>query len=126
MTAVELSAAGNVPAELGRRIASNIRAAAPLAGGPAEEERTFVMVPDTDAGRMYSEEVKKALPSATTVPVRGSDTDLLFCREQGCLRTADLFRVLEPCWEAYQEASNSIEVNPHSRFDVTDWLPLVE
>ena len=126
VTAVELSAAGNVPTELGRRIASNIRAAAPLAGGPAEEERTFVMVPDTDAGRMYSEEVKKALPSATTVPVRGSDTDLLFCREQGCLRTADLFRVLEPCWEAYQEASNSIEVNPHSRFDVTDWLPLVE
>ncbi len=126
VTAVELSAAGNGPGELSRRIASYVRAAAPLAIGPASEEKTFVMVPDTDAGQTYSAEVRASVKNVTTVPVRGTDTDLLFVREQGCLRTADLFRLLEPCWEAYTEAAESVEANPHSRFDVTTWLPLVE
>ena len=84
------------------------------------------MVPDTDAGQTYSAEVRASVKNVTTVPVRGTDTDLLFVREQGCLRTADLFRLLEPCWEAYTEAAESVEANPHSRFDVTTWLPLVE
>jgi len=126
VTAVELTAAGGVPGELAKRITSYVRAAAPLASGPAEEERTYVMVPDTEAGEQYAEEVRKAVPGATTVPVRGYGADLLFCREQGCLRTADLFRMLEPCWEAYHIATASVEANPHSRFDVTGWLPLVE
>ncbi len=126
VTAVELSAAGGGPGELARRIASYVRAAAPLASGPASEEKTFVMVPDTDAGQAYSDEVRASVKNVTTVPVRGTDTDLLFVREQGCLRTADLFRLLEPCWEAYTEAAEGVEGNPHSRFDVTAWLPLVE
>ncbi len=126
VTAVELDAAGSAPGELGRRVASYVRAAVPLARGPAEEEKTFVMVPDTDAGRRYSDEVKAALPKTTTVPVRGSNTDLLFCREQGALRAADLHRLLEPCWEAYQHAAAGVETNPHARFDVAGWLPLVE
>jgi len=126
VTAVELDAAGGVPGELAKRITSYIRAAAPLASGPSEEERTYVMVPDTAAGEQYAEEVRRAVPGATTVPVRGYGADLLFCREQGCLRTADLFRMLEPCWEAYHVAAANAEANPHSRFDVTGWLPLVE
>ncbi len=126
VTAVELSAAGGGPGELARRIASYVRAAAPLASGPAIDEKTFVMVPDTEAGQAYSDEVRASVKGVTTVPVRGTDTDLLFVREQGCLRTADLFRLLEPCWEAYTEAADSVEANPHSRFDVTSWLPLVE
>ena len=125
VTAVELSAGGGA-GELGPRIASYVRAAAPLARGPADEERTFVMVPDTDAGRQYAEGVRQAVPGATTVHVRGIDTDLLFCREQGCLRPSDLSRLLEPCWEAYAEATARVECNPHARFDVVDWLPLVE
>src|SRR5581483_7592289 len=103
VTAVELSS--DDAAELGRRVGSYVRAAAPLVGGSAEEERTFVMLPDTEAGQRYAEEVKKAVPAATTVPVRGPGTDLLFCREQAPLRTADLFRLLEPCWEAYHQAA---------------------
>jgi len=126
VTAVELSAAGGGPGELARRIGSYVRAAAPLASGPASDERTFVMVPDTAAGQTYSDEVRASVKNVTTVPVRGTDTDLLFVREQGCLRTADLFRLLEPCWEAYTEAAEGVEGNPHSRFDVTAWMPLVE
>ena len=85
-----------------------------------------MMVPDTDAGHAYAEAVRASVKGVTAVPVRGSDTDLLFCREQACLRSADLFRLLEPCWEAYTEATNAVETNPHSRFDVATWLPLVE
>jgi serine/threonine protein kinase len=126
VTAVELAGAGNAPGELARRIASYARAAAPLAGGPASDERTFVIVPDTAAGRTYSEAVRATLTNVTTVPVRGTDTDLLYVREHGCLRTSDLHRVLEPCWEAYTAATETVEANPHARFDVTAWLPLVE
>lgn len=126
VTAVELSAAGGNSNELERRIQSYVRAAAPLAGGPAEEERTYVMVPDTDPGRSYGEAVQRAVRGAITVPVKAYGADLLFCREQGCLRTADLFRLLEPCWEAYHQATTSLETNPHARFDVSGWMPLVE
>lgn len=126
VTEVELSAANNDRGELAKRVASYVRAAAPTAGGPAAEERTFVMVPDSDAGHVYAEEVRRAVPGATTVPVRGHGTDLLFCREQGTMRTADLFRLLEPCWEAYHTAASNVESNPHARFDVSGWMPLVE
>ena len=75
---------------------------------------------------MYADEVRRAVPGVTTVPVKGHGTDLLFCREQGALRTADLFRLIEPCWEAYHTAASNVESNPHARFDVTGWMPLVE
>ncbi len=126
VTAVELSAAGDRPGELARRIGSYARMAAPLAGGPAEEERTFVMVPAGDAGERYATEVRAAIPGSATVPVRGLGADLLFCREQGCLRPNDLARLLEPCWEAYEQAAGNLDTNPHSRYDVTEWLPLVD
>jgi eukaryotic-like serine/threonine-protein kinase len=126
VTEVELLAAGDNPTELKRRITSYVRAATPLASGPAEEERTFVLIPDTSSGHEYAEEVTKAVRNVTPVPVRGHVNDLMFCREQSCLRTADLYRLLEPCWDAYHQSSKSIESNPHSRFDVSSWMPLVE
>jgi hypothetical protein len=124
VTEVELSGEG--AAELSGRLAKYVQAATPLVGGPPEEERTFVMLPDTEAGHRYADEVHKAVPAATVVPVLGPGTDLLFCREHGCLRTADLFKLLEPCWEAFHQAAANVELNPHSRFDVGGWMPLVE
>lgn len=126
VTEVELLAAGNNPQELGRRIMSYLRAATPLASGPVEEERAFVLVPDSSAGHEYAEEVSRVQKTIIPVPVRGHAADLMFCREQGGLRTADLYRFLEPCWDAYHQATNSTESNPHSRFDVSSWMPLVE
>jgi len=126
VTAVEISAARGQQDELMRRVQTYVRGAAPLTGGPVEEERTFVLYPDTEPGREYAEAVKKVVPAAYTVPVRGTGTDLLFCREQAGLRMADLFRLIDPCWDAYHKSAENVLANPHSRFDVTEWLPLVE
>ena len=126
VTAVEFSAARNNPEELTRRVQSYLRAAAPMTGGPAGEERTFLLYPDTDPGRRYADTVRAVCPDAYPVPIRGAGTDLLFCRELGGLRTADLFRHLEPCWDSYQQSAGHVLHNPHSRYDVTEWLPLVE
>jgi len=126
VTAVEHSAARGDDAEMKRRVLSYIRAAVPLTGGPAEEERLFLLHPDTEAGRAYAKVVKGVLPAALPVPVAGPGTDLLFCREQSGLRTADLYRMIDPCFDAYEEAAANPINNPHSRFDVTEWLPLVE
>lgn len=123
---VELSAAHGEAADLERRIASYVRAAEPLVGGPAGDERTFVVLPESEPGEQYADVVTRVLPKAKTIPIRGVGTDLLFCREQSNLRTADLARLLEPCWEAYQAALASPETNPHSRFDVAAWIPMIE
>ncbi len=126
VTAVEHSAARGDPEELKRRVLSYIRAAGPLTGGPAEEERLFLLHPDTEAGKAYAKVVQGVLPAALPVPAAGPGTDLLFCREQSGLRTADLYRMIDPCFDAYEEASADPVRNPHARFDVTEWLPLVE
>ena len=126
VSAVEHSAARGSPDELARRVSSYIRGATPLTGGPADEERTFLVYPDTDPGRAYADVVKQVSPNAYTVAVRGQGTDLMFCREQPGLRMADLFNLIDPCWEAYQSLAESVLHNPHSRFDVAEWLPLVE
>lgn len=124
VTQVELSTQEVKAGGLQRRIASYVRLAAPQAGGPPEEERTYVLVPATDAGLKFAREVKQVAPKAITVTVQGTGTDLLFCREQGALRQIDLSRLIEPCWEAYLEAASDPETSPHCRSDVTEWLPL--
>jgi serine/threonine protein kinase len=126
VTAVEHSAARGDAGELARRVGSYVRGAAPLTGGPAEDERTFLVYPDTEPGRAYAEVVKQGTPGVYAVPVKGAGTDLVFCREQGGLRMADLFRLIDPCWEAYHQLAGNALHNPHSRFDVAEWLPLVE
>jgi serine/threonine protein kinase len=125
VTEVELSSAEAKAGGLQKRIASYLRLAAPQAPGPAEEEKTYILVPATDAGLRYAREAKKVAPKAVTVMVQGQGTDLMFCREQGYLRSVDLMKMIEPCWEAYQEFADEVETNPHARFDVPEWMPLV-
>ena len=44
----------------------------------------------------------------------------------GDLYWPQLYRMIDPCFDAYEEAAANQLLNPHSRFDVTEWLPLVE
>ena len=92
----------------------------------AAEQRTFVIVPDSEAGKSFAEVVRRAVSAAQTIPVSGSATDLMFCREQGCLKPAELSGMLAGCLPAYYQAMASPHTNPHARFDVTDWMPIGE
>ena len=66
------------------------------------------------------------VPAALTVMVPAPATDLLYCREHGCLRTAELLALVSGCQPAYYSALSSPLTNPHCRFDVGEWLPLEE
>ena len=60
------------------------------------------------------------------MPVQGSATDLMFCREQGCLRPDEVKTLTSLCLPAYYAAMASPQFSPHARFDVTEWMPLSE
>ena len=48
-------------------------------------------------GKRFADLVKKTVPSALTVLVNGAATDLMFCREHGCLRTDELVSLMSGC-----------------------------
>jgi len=50
----------------------------------------------------------------------------MFCREHGCLRTEELVSLLSNCVPAYFQSLANPQVAPHSRYDVTEWMPLSE
>lgn len=123
-----------------QRVRSSLESAAPLACSlrspsklikkasedkPAEdtEEAAFLLVPASDAGKAYGEEVRKVLPHVQAVKVPGQ-ADLMFCRERGRLTPEDLERLLAPCREMYQQAASVPAASPHCRFDTRDWVPL--
>lgn len=118
---VELGAGGD-PAG---RVLADYKRAVP-AGGPSADERAFVAVPDTDAGRRYGEAVRRAVPGAEVVAVPGAATDVLVCRERGYWGADELRGLMALCRPAYDDALADPATNPHSRFDVPDWLPLAE
>jgi eukaryotic-like serine/threonine-protein kinase len=126
VTAVEFSAARGNQDEMAQRMSSYIRGAEPLTGGPLDNEKTYLLHPDSEAGYSYASSVRQMLPTVIPMPIHGSSTDLLFCREQSGLRSPDLCQLLEPCWESYQQSLQDAQTNPHSRHDVNQWLPLVE
>lgn len=126
VTEVELSSQAAKKGTLAERIQHYLKLAVPQMPGPSQEEKTYVLVPSTVPGTTFANAVKMVLPKAVSVSVQGQITDLLFCREQGVLRPADLAKVIEPCWDAYSEAMASVETSPHSRFDVLEWSPLEE
>jgi hypothetical protein len=126
VTDVETSAARARNVDLADRIRDYHQRSAPPAGTRAEEEQTFVLVPDTEQGKSYAGLVRKTVPAALTVAVNGSATDLMFCREHGCLRTEELVALLASCQPAYYQALASPHSAPHSRYDVTEWMPISE
>lgn len=126
VTEVELTSQASKKGNLAERIQHYLKLATPQLSGPTQEEKTFVLVPSTAPGNTFANAVKQVMPKAVAVSVQGQVTDLLFCREQGILRPADLTKVIEPCWDAYAEASSALDTSPHSRFDVLRWSPLDE
>src|SRR5262249_5338013 len=88
-----------------------------------EGQHAFLLIPASDAGKAYGEEVRRALPQAQVVRVPGQAA-LLFCREQGYLRLEEVGHMLEPCRRAYEEAIVTPLVAPHARQDIVDWIPL--
>lgn len=125
VTEVETSAPRAAKADTAARIQDYHKRAVPPCESSAAE-RTFVVVPDTASGKEFAAVVQRTLPAAVTVPVQGSATDLLFCREQGCMRHAELMALVSACQPAYYQALASPQTNPHARFDVTEWMPLSE
>jgi hypothetical protein len=126
VTEIEASTAKAKKMELADRVRAYHRRAAPSAGAPEADEQTFVLVPDTATGRNYSDLVKKTLPNVTTLFVAGSATDLMFCREHGTLRMTELLDLLANCRDPYLESIASAQTSPHSRHDVSEWLPIGE
>jgi serine/threonine protein kinase len=126
VTEVETSSATARKTDLPTRIQEYYRRSAPTAGGGEADEQTFVLVPDSESGKSFAGMVKKAVPAALTVPVNGAATDLMFCREHGCLRTDELLDLFANCVSPYYETLANPHVAPHARYDVTEWMPLSE
>jgi serine/threonine protein kinase len=126
VTEVEVSTAKVKKTDLVGRIQEYHRRASPAVGADEADEHAFVLVPGTDQGQSYSVLVKRAVPHARTVHVQSSATDLMFCRERACLRPDELVTLLSNCQIPYYTSLASPQTSPHSRFDVTEWLPLSE
>jgi hypothetical protein len=122
---VETTSARAIQEGIAARIADYHDRAHPPCDSTAED-RTFVIVPESATGRDFAREVHETLPSALTIPVLGSTTDLMFCREQGCMEPSELLSLLSSCLPAYYQSLASPHTNPHARFDVTEWMPIGE
>jgi hypothetical protein len=121
---VELASAEALGGDLGVQIPEYLARAAPLIGGTDGGHQTaFLLVPASDAGKVFGEEAQRIVPEIQLVRVPGQ-AHLMFCREQGFLSADDLQRVLGNCRAAYEEAVLAPQVSPHARFDIVDWLPL--
>jgi eukaryotic-like serine/threonine-protein kinase len=124
VTEVETSAAKAKKVELPARIQEYYRRSAPPAGATDADEQTFVLVPDSESGKDFATLVKKTVPTALTVAVNGAATDLMFCREHGCLRIDEVVALMSNCVPAYYQTLANPHVAPHARYDVTEWMPL--
>ena len=126
VTEIENTTAKAKRVDTAARIMDYYQRSAPPAGAKDADEQTFVVVPDTDSGKGFGSAVKKAIPTALTIPVNGVANDLMFCREHGCLRIDEIVSLLSNCVAPYFQLLPNPQKAPHSRFDVTEWMPLSE
>jgi hypothetical protein len=94
-----------------------------VAGRDASNQHTYLLIPASEAGKALGEAVRKKIPDMKVVKAP-NQSDLMFCREQGCLSLEDLMRFLHPCLSAYEASTNVPNTSPHARFDVVDWVPI--
>ena len=76
-------------------------------------------VPHGDTG-----EAAKATVEGLELVRAPGQADLMFCREQGCLKSDDLQRIFRACQISYSELAGVPTTSPHARFDIQDWVPL--
>jgi hypothetical protein len=97
---------------------------APLvAGRDQESNSSYLLVPASDAGKIYGEQARRVVPGLHVLKVAGQ-ADLMVCREQSFLDIEDMEHVFRACRAAYAETAVVLGASPHARFDVTDWVPL--
>lgn len=120
---VELTNARVRKVDAADRIRDYHSRSAPACGTP-EAAQTFVLIPETDTGESFAHTVRDAVPEAHTIPVSGPATDLMFFRENGNLSTDEIAELLAAARPAYFASLANVQMSPHSRYDVTDWLPL--
>jgi hypothetical protein len=112
------------PDELAKQTADYIERAAPLIPGKlASKHNSFLLLPASPAGKALGGGVALVHPELRLVAVPGQ-SDLMLCREQGCLTSADLQKLLKPCRAAFENLAPALPSSPHARFDILDWLPL--
>jgi hypothetical protein len=86
------------------------------------EELTLLAVPTDPEGERFRALAARALPETTLLAVPSTD-DAVFYREQPNVRLADLPQLGPAAREVYQQVLDSDQLSPHSRADVTAWLP---
>jgi hypothetical protein len=99
------------------------RSAPLVIGKDQESNSSFLLIPASDAGKIYGEQTGLVIPNLHVLRVAGQ-ADLMFCREQGYLSIEDMEQVFRACRAAYAETAVVVGASPHARFDVTDWVPL--
>ncbi len=83
------------------------------------DQPTFLLIPASDAGKQYGDLASQEVPGINLVNVPGQ-ADLMFCREQACLRLEDLERLVRVCRTAYEESAHVPHTSAHARFDVQE------
>jgi hypothetical protein len=127
VASVEFSAVAAEGGDIRERAREHFLKAAPLVPEKDDaNQETFLLVPASEAGKRLADEVRAAVPGLADeriVRVPGQ-ADLMFCREQANLSFEELQRLLRVFRPAYDDLVYNPLTSPHSRFDVTDWVPL--
>jgi hypothetical protein len=99
------------------------RAVPLMAEAAVEDKHAFLLVPASDMGRHLGDAVQQEVPDLKVVRVPGQ-SDLMFCRELGCLSIQELHKVVRQFRSSYEAAAVAPPTSPHARFDIIDWVPL--
>jgi hypothetical protein len=120
----ELSSAESLHVDISMQCKAYHHLATPaFVGRKSAVEQTFLLIPGTQAGVHFAELAKAGLPDIQPVAI-SQTTDILICREQPNLGPDDLREVFAACREAYDQQIVTPLSSPHSRSDVSEWLPL--
>jgi serine/threonine protein kinase len=94
-----------------------------LAGPHGGEELCILAVPPGPEGEHFRSLAGRALTETTLLAAPSTD-DIVFYREQPQVSLAELPQLGPAAREVYEQVLASEQPSPHSREDVTSWLPL--